>query len=442
MRLISLTIRNIRGIPDLHLQLDARNAAIWGSNGSGKSGVVDAIDFLFTGRITRLTGEGTRGITLDQHGPHIDHVPSSAVVTATVKLNGIAKTVEISRCMGQPKRLRCPSEARPLLDEITRSMQRGGVFLTRRDILRYVNAEAGKRSDEIQELLNLKRVEAIRKSLTSARNNLRKQTQSAKSNVENAAADINVILGASKYSETKLYEVLNGCRKTLGGGPLASHVAAGFKDGLLSPAVLEESVTHRNPAFYVQVIQNIKQNVNTDLTSVYRSSDAELRNFLTILKKDPGLQTELELLELSKFAARFVEHSTVNCPVCNASWPEGHLRDHLERKISVAQIAEELSIRITTARDSLLNPAQNLHANAIQLMDNLREADLGTSRDDLRVLTSWRKGLALLLEALESPKDTYLDSGLSVDDVLSVLVPPRLISLLERIETIVQTKLT
>ena len=59
MRLTQLTVQNVRGLPDLTLNLDGKNIVIWGPNGAGKSCVVDAIDFLFTGKISRLMGEGT-----------------------------------------------------------------------------------------------------------------------------------------------------------------------------------------------------------------------------------------------------------------------------------------------------------------------------------------------------------------------------------------------
>ena len=64
MRLLQLTVQNVRGLRDLTLQLDAKNVVIWGPNGAGKSCVVDAIDFLFTGKLSRLMGEGTGGINL------------------------------------------------------------------------------------------------------------------------------------------------------------------------------------------------------------------------------------------------------------------------------------------------------------------------------------------------------------------------------------------
>ena len=57
MRLLQLTVQNVRGLRDLTLQLDAKNVVIWGPNGAGKSCVVDAIDFLFTGKLSRLMGE-------------------------------------------------------------------------------------------------------------------------------------------------------------------------------------------------------------------------------------------------------------------------------------------------------------------------------------------------------------------------------------------------
>ena len=79
MRLLELTVQNVRGLPYLNLSLDGKNVVIWGPNGSGKSCVVDAIDFLFTGKISRLMGEGTGGMNLARHGPHIDPRPKVGI---------------------------------------------------------------------------------------------------------------------------------------------------------------------------------------------------------------------------------------------------------------------------------------------------------------------------------------------------------------------------
>jgi DNA repair exonuclease SbcCD ATPase subunit len=67
MRILELEIFNTRGIKSAKFLPQGNNFVIWGPNGSGKSAVVDAIDFLLTGKISRLLGEGTGGINLKAH---------------------------------------------------------------------------------------------------------------------------------------------------------------------------------------------------------------------------------------------------------------------------------------------------------------------------------------------------------------------------------------
>ena len=441
MKLLGLTVKNIRGLPDLHLQLDAKNIVIWGPNGSGKSCVVDAIDFLFTGRISRLMGEGTSRITLARHGPHVDHDPKSAVVTATVRLDGIPDPVEIARCIEQPEVLLCSEKFRPQVAEITELMRRGGVVLTRRDILRYVTAEAAKRSKEIQELLHLRGVEDIRKSLQRARNELDGRERAAQRAIETAMAEVNVTLGQANYSDESLVEMVNECRTKLGGGPLTDHESTAFKECLSPPAIFEGSPASDNPGFFLQTTQNIRRDIKSELIPEYEKHEDDLRNNISRLRADPSLQAEFDRLELSRRAAQFVEHSTVECPVCEALWPEGYLKAHIQGKIATAQAAEKIRQSVDEATKGLSSPARNLRANVDSLANSLRTAKLGTNEEDLQVLTSWRERLNLLLEALENPIAKYLDCGLSTNDVMSMLAPLGLHDLLGRIEMTVQAAL-
>ena len=54
IRITAIHIEEFRGIRDLTLDLGGGNFGICGPNGTGKSGVVDAIEFCLTGNITRL----------------------------------------------------------------------------------------------------------------------------------------------------------------------------------------------------------------------------------------------------------------------------------------------------------------------------------------------------------------------------------------------------
>ena len=71
IKLESIHIEEVRGIRKLDLDFRKENFAILGPNGSGKSGVIDAIEFGLTGQIGRLTGRGTKGLSLSEHGSHV-----------------------------------------------------------------------------------------------------------------------------------------------------------------------------------------------------------------------------------------------------------------------------------------------------------------------------------------------------------------------------------
>ena len=60
----TITIREFRGIRDLTLNLGSKNFAVCGANGTGKSAIVDALEFALTGNISRLTGPGTGGLSV------------------------------------------------------------------------------------------------------------------------------------------------------------------------------------------------------------------------------------------------------------------------------------------------------------------------------------------------------------------------------------------
>ena len=73
IRIEAIHIEEFRGIRSLNLSLTGENFGICGPNGTGKSGVVDAIEFCLTGNITRLSGQGQGDLGVKRHGPHVDH---------------------------------------------------------------------------------------------------------------------------------------------------------------------------------------------------------------------------------------------------------------------------------------------------------------------------------------------------------------------------------
>jgi chromosome segregation ATPase len=86
IRVESLTVKEFRGVRDLTLDFKGKSFAVCGPNGTGKSAVVDALEFVLTGNISRLSGEGRGDISLKQHGPHVDRRSDPDKARVTVKV--------------------------------------------------------------------------------------------------------------------------------------------------------------------------------------------------------------------------------------------------------------------------------------------------------------------------------------------------------------------
>ena len=442
MKILNLTIENVRGLRSLDLPLNGKSIVIWGPNGAGKSCVVDAIDFLFTGEISRLTGEGTLGITLKGHGPHIDYKPEEATVTATVQLDGMTEPATIKRCIARPDQLECPPEVEPALDKITNVMRRGGVVLTRRDILRFITAKAGTRAEEIGELLNLEEVDDVRKSLQRAKSELEKREQGAQRDIKTAQVEVNVTLNLPTYSEAGLIDTVNATREVLGGQPISTPSSANLKDGIVRPIAREANDATVNLALLKQTLQNIKQNTETSSQQGLATHDGALRQQISDLKADPHLLAELGRLGLTEHAQQFVDESTVECPVCGTSWPEGHLKLHLDTRVAMAQDAKAASDRLVETAGAIAEPVRILRAWVEALIKAVQDSGLKTQlQGQLEVLETWQSGLTALAEALNDPMQLYPQGGMSNSDVARLLAPEALHELLDQLETTVVAKL-
>ncbi len=165
----ALTLTAFRGVPNLTIQLDGGSAAIVGPNGSGKSSIVDAFDFLVTGEIRWLRGQGAGDLSLSKHGPHIDHDLSEAAVTGIFHILESNTNVSVTRRLKSPDKLETSDVVPPSLLKFMHLAQHAHHhLLTRREILQYILAEPSKRGDQVAALLQLSQVDAFRKELQVA----------------------------------------------------------------------------------------------------------------------------------------------------------------------------------------------------------------------------------------------------------------------------------
>lgn len=430
MRLLELEINNVRGITHLPLKPEGGDLLVYGPNGSGKSAVVDAIDFLLTGRISRLTGEGTAGITLTKHGPHIDHQPKDATVRALVELPGLKEPVELRRSMADPNTLQHDEAVAPYLEPVIALARQGQHVLTRRDILMYIRTEAGHRAEAIQELLNVSDVEDIRKALVKVRNDFDRDRQAAANAVHRSEGAVNSTLQREAFQEDDVLRIANQDRQILGGHPISVLRSTDLKKGLRPPSAVPSDQAV-NITLLQRDIQNLRNVTSPEGESEIATTDAALREVIETVRSEPELLRALQRLELTKLGIELIDE-TGSCPLCDTSWPPGRLREYLEQRLSTAERATQYQDRITSM-SSGIGRAVN---NAIGSMEQVVEAAerLGLT-DELGLLRPWLADTKELSVALSDAVTRYPVPRFGMDDVKRMLAPQAFLGVLDRIHS-------
>jgi hypothetical protein len=434
MRLLELEIHNVRGIRCLSLEPAGKNFVVWGPNGSGKSAVIDAIDFLLTGRISRLTGRGTGGITLNKHGPHIDCKPEEAIVRAVVQIQG-TEPIEIKRCMAHPNVLEYDKSVAPHLEPILTLARRGQHVLTRREILKFITAEAGTRAQEIQELLNISEIEDIRKSLGKVQGDLEKELEAVKRTVEMAKGGINATIQAKHFQEDAVLHVVNQNRAVLKGQPIADLLAVDLKTELVPPNIVPISRSI-NITLLERDMQNLLSVMSAQNQAQIAKNDGQLRTSTMSIRSNPQLLHALSHLKLIELGMPLIDESG-SCPLCGTAWAPGKLREHLEQQLSDAHIATQHQAQISKLSDSIKNTVNTIVASLQKVIAVTQTIGLA---DELQQLQLWLGNLQALSSTLDDPIGKYPDPRFGSAQVQRLLAPDNLEQVLSHMRSEVKAK--
>ncbi len=411
MKLLALEIKNMRGVPDLTINPGGKNFLIWGPNGTGKSGVVDAIEFVLTGKISRLAGEGTEGITLSKYGVHITKKPEDAYVQAQLEVPGFDKPLEIKRLMTSPGVIQCPPEAKQFFGEIEQAVKHGQMVLTRRDILRYITARGGSRAQAIQELLNLDEIEETRKTLVQIRGKFQQEHKSADANVKQAKADVAATLGQKTYVEAQIIQGINGKRSQLGGVPITAITVSNTKMALNAP--LSAASDDSGVKLKLSAVRTAGATLNKILYDNVHQRDQALVGLYDLLtqgRQQINANADLAKLSLIRQAHGFVNEATTECPLCGATWPQGHLLTHLQKTEAELQALHTMFDNIVRAKEQILDECRNLLANLSNLTTGLLDTVFSDDRWNpvKQTIRQWMEQLNGFSQWLEQPPHSLL----------------------------------
>ncbi len=89
-----LKMEAVRGIRDTSLDLKGRSLLVFGENGSGKSSIVDALEWLFRNQMSSL--EGAQAVSVARHGHH------SGFPREAMKVSVTLLSTQRGPCSGDP----------------------------------------------------------------------------------------------------------------------------------------------------------------------------------------------------------------------------------------------------------------------------------------------------------------------------------------------------
>jgi recombinational DNA repair ATPase RecF len=403
MKILELEITNIRGIKNIILKPDGKNIVVYGPNGSGKSAVVDSVEFLFTGRISRLAGEGTKNLSLKEHGPHVDYRDKlkDVSVKGKIKIDEYNNEIDIERKMNNNKLSIKPKDAEEYLKPYLNIAEMGQHVLSRREILRYITAESGKRAAEIQSLLNLDKIEIIRKNIVNIDSTADKEKKNSDSNIASAKHNILNLLSISEFSIINIINAVNEKRKLLNAVKIDKLNKENIKEGII-PLPKSDTIISFTKEEIENKIKDVNNYINIKKNDIIQN-EVILKNIIDEINKDKKLKKDLIQKKLIELGITLIDESGY-CPLCEKEWEKGELIKYLNLRLQKSEIAKSKLEQINSLSGAIktdLTIFRNLVKNIIEFSEQIK---LPLNLKDYKIidieLNEW-------INIMLTPEDSY-----------------------------------
>lgn len=344
IRIESITIKEFRGIRDLTLDFKGKSFAICGPNGTGKSGVVDALEFALTGSVSRLSGEGRGDISLKTHGPHVDsrNAPEKARVIVKVTIPSLSKTVTIERTVKAPAAPKVTPADADVLAILKQVQTHPEIVLSRRELIRYVLSTPGKRAEEVQALLHLDQVESVRAGLQKLANACKKDVDTLTGTATSASDNLLRALGIPTLLKDKVLAAANAQRALLGLAAITELTDSNsLKDGMATTGSAPASRIPRAQA--LQDLKTVREALAALVGPATTTLIIDAQGDLNVLATDPTLASGVTVENFFSVGLRLVV--TEACPFCDSAWDVAALKAHVQGKIDrLKQVARKRKV--------------------------------------------------------------------------------------------------
>lgn len=341
----SINIHAFRGIPDLDLPLDGSSLLIKGENGTGKSSIVEAFEFFFTGKLSIFEGEGTQSLSLQKHAPHNDFSRDDV----SIKITFDPGKVTLERTFADQPEL--PSQ----LKDYFNAASKGTFILRRSQILKFIASVPSDRFRAIASILGVEQLDNVELAMKRAYEEVDEGVNSKRERIQSTLVQISGLLGES-VAETN--QVLPSINRRLAEAGLITITSFDEVDNIVQEML---KTTDLNVTRLSEISEKLKTlRIDEQLIKSLGDLNRRLTPFLEAKTK-----RELSINEFLVKSRQAVEEDERNiCPLCGQVVDREELLKQInERLQTLSQLSEEAS----EIRRTSLNIEEKLSLLAIEV---------------------------------------------------------------------------
>lgn len=337
-----VNIHAFRGIPDLELELEGRSLLLRGENGTGKSSIVEAIEFFFTGKISPL--EGVQGLSLQRHGPHVNFTPNDVNIEITFDPGNVS-------LYGTFVAMPSPSKQ---LEEYFQVTQKGTFILRRSQILAFITSKPADRFRAIGSILGIEPLDDVELEMMRLRDELEGKVASKIGEINRLTKDLSRIIGKDVTGVSEILPVLN---EMLQGANLP--LIKSLEEVDKHAEQMLKSVRKAESLDKIRVLNEILETTKAPLISEGIINElSDLNEKVGHLLQDK-VRLELSVADLLETGRRVIEQEKLDiCPLC-------------EQRIDRETLLAEIDKRLNTLRN-LSDKASEIRRISVPITDNLK----------------------------------------------------------------------
>lgn len=389
-KLDRLEVENFRGISQpAALIFVGKSLLLFGENGTAKSSFVDALEKVFTGRVTTLDGRAS-GLSSERHGPHIRR-PAGGRTSISITFADPGHSV-----VGLDAKAESLS---PSINAYLDAAKQNLYILRRKQLLELIESQPRDRYDLLRPFLPLDRVEALEEGLRDAEERSERNAVVARQRVEGRLRDLGRAAGVSLTPASVELEVISAL------GPKLSAV------GIASPSSIGdlEETTKRLEAALAPFGDVARQSRLTALDNA--SSEAQVALANVDVERLQSLVGELQRRQTREAAiiyetvleqgVRWIEEaSLLRCPLCEQSIEPNSVTLRIRQRLEAVQEIVGLRLEVGRQRDVVRERVFAAIQSFQRLQRRISDAALSYPEEKLRFVALIREALDDLHDAL------------------------------------------